>query len=109
MSKVILLKNLKSKLNISDKIEIKKEKYSWGNLRVIYSGISFSVIIHPEHWAKIDNLKSGEKIKFRDETREVWRCEFDGKNLTFFTLYQSPSLNILYITNPTNTLNNLWG
>ena len=94
MSKVIFLKNLKSKLNISDKIEIKKEKYSWGNLRVIYSGISFSVIIHPEHWAKIDSLKSGEEITFRDETGKVWRCEFDGKNLTFSTLEKSCAVTV---------------
>lgn len=83
MSKVIFLKDLKSKLNISDKIEIKKERYHWGNLRVIHVGISFSVVIHPQNWEKLDDLKSGESTFFKDDQNSRWNVDFDGKNLIF--------------------------
>jgi hypothetical protein len=49
MSNVIFLKDLKSQMNISDKITIKKRRYDWGNLRVIHVGISFTIVIHPEN------------------------------------------------------------
>ena len=83
MSKVIFLKDLKSKLDFSDKIEIKKEKYGWGNLRVIHVGISFSVMIYPENWQKIDDLKSGESVFFKDDQNSRWNVNFHGKSLTF--------------------------
>ncbi len=83
MSKVVFLKDLKSKLNISDKVEVKKERYSWGNLRVIRVGVSFSVIIDPENWQKIDALKSGESAFFKDDQNSRWNVNFNGEALAF--------------------------
>lgn len=83
MTKAIFLKDLKSKLGNTDKIEIKKESYHWGNLRIIHVGISFSVVIYPKDWQKIDNLKTGESLFFKDDQNCRWNVNFDGKNLIF--------------------------
>ena len=47
MTIAIFLQDLKRKMGDFDHIDIRKEKYHWGNLRVISIGMSFSIIIHP--------------------------------------------------------------
>ena len=83
MTRVILVKDLKRKMGDFEQIEIKKEKYGWGNLRMISVGISFSVIINPENWEKINKLKTGESTFFKDEQNARWDIKFDGKNFAF--------------------------
>lgn len=83
MTRAIFLQDLKRKMGDFDQIEIRKEKYHWGNLRVISIGMSFSIIIHPEHWQKIDKLKKGESTFFKDEQSVRWNVKFDGQNLFF--------------------------
>jgi len=83
MTRAILVKDLKRKMGDFDQIEIRKEKYGWGNLRVISVGISFSVVIHPENWEKISKLKKGESAFFKDEQNARWDVKFDGKNFAF--------------------------
>lgn len=70
-------------LNQANKIEITKEKYHWGDFRRISVGIDFSVSIHPENWQKIDALKSGESLFYKDEQNARWDVKFDGHNLFF--------------------------
>jgi hypothetical protein len=83
MSRAIFLQDLKRKMGDFDQIEIRKEKYHWGNLRVISVGMSFSIIIHPEHWQEIDNLKAGDSLLYKDEQSVRWNVKFDGQNLFF--------------------------
>jgi len=83
MTRAIFLQDLKKKMGDFDQIEIRKEKYHWGNLRVISVGISFSIIIHPEDWQKIEKLKKGESAFFKDEQSIRWDVKFDGQNLFF--------------------------
>ncbi len=70
-------------LDQANKIEITKEKYGWGIFRKISVGIDFSVIIYPENWQKIDSLKSGESLFYKDDQNARWDVKFDGKNLFF--------------------------
>lgn len=70
-------------LNQAKRIEISKKKYHWGDFRRISVGIDFSVSIHPENWEKIDALKSGESLFYKDEQNARWDVKFDGQNLFF--------------------------
>jgi hypothetical protein len=45
--------------NQANSTYITKEKYHWGEFRKISVGIDFSVMIYPENWKEIDNLKAG--------------------------------------------------
>jgi hypothetical protein len=55
--------------------------YSWGTLRIISRGISYSCIIHPEHWAVIESAPDGAPVSFTDETGRRWRGTKQDGNL----------------------------
>ena len=69
--------------NQANRTYITKEKYHWGEFRKISVGIDFSIIIHPEHWQKIEKLRKGESSFFKDEQNVRWDIKFDGQNLFF--------------------------
>jgi hypothetical protein len=59
---------------------IKKEKYTWGNLRVISKDHDFHVVIHPEDYGWIKGHNEGT---FKDEQGIVWKFIKDNGNITF--------------------------
>ena len=67
-------------------LEITKNKYSWGDLRIISAGINYNIIIHPKHWKNINNLESEESVVFKDEQNKSWDVSFDSQYLTFFNI-----------------------
>jgi hypothetical protein len=62
---------------------ISKRSYNWGTLRIIQKGVNFSVVIHPEHYAKIANLVDGQSTSFREETGRDWKVRREGSALHF--------------------------
>lgn len=62
---------------------ISKRTYNWGTLRIIQKGVNFSVVIHPEHYARIANLVDGQSMSFREETGRDWKVRREGAQLHF--------------------------
>lgn len=59
------------------KAKLITEKYSWGILRKIEVGHSFSIIIHPEHWVRMrPEIISKIPGEFKDEQKKTWRYTF---------------------------------
>lgn len=62
-------------MSIHTASNIKKEKYSWGNMITVHDGAHQSFPLHPEHQNKIKALKAGESTSFMDETGRVVRAK----------------------------------
>jgi len=69
--------------NQANRTYITKEKYHWGEFRKISVGIDFSVMIYPENWKEIYNLKAGDSLLYKDDQNARWNVKFDGQNLFF--------------------------
>lgn len=54
-------------------VKIITSKYSWGKLIVIEVGISFKVIMHPEHQKMIESMKEDDTVSFKDEQGYMWK------------------------------------
>jgi hypothetical protein len=55
-------------------ISYSKQTYSWGDLRILRKGNSYSCIIHPEHLAAINRQEA-----FTDEQNMRWQAKIaDG-------------------------------
>lgn len=59
------------------------KKYSWGTMKTVHHGKSFSIPLHPEHHEPISKLKDGESHDFTDETRARWKATRKGDNIHF--------------------------
>jgi hypothetical protein len=65
-------------------VKLSKRDYSWGPLRKIEVGNSFSIIMHPEEWEMVEDcMKSKKKVSFKDEQRNRWIVSCDGTNVNF--------------------------
>jgi len=62
---------------------VKKEKYSWGNMVTIHHGHHFTVPVHPEHQRAIARLTDGGIHSFRDETKQRWTAHRDHDMVHF--------------------------
>lgn len=54
-----------------------KRAYSWGDLRVLRKGISYTCVIHPEHLTAINRQEA-----FTDEQGMCWHPQIDGDVVT---------------------------
>jgi len=68
-----------------ERVVFTKKKYSWGELRKIEKGHSFSVIIHPEHNELVQRVIDGadDLNTFVDEQNFEWNVSLKGDNLVF--------------------------
>ena len=76
----------KEKKNESVELEegtVKTSKYSWGTMKHVEHGHSFSIPLHPEHHQAIHNLKDGESHSFTDETKSKWKATREGDKVHF--------------------------
>ena len=63
---------------------MKRTDYSWGILRVMEIGSSFSIVIHPDGWDIIDQVITDNKERsFEDETGQKWMVSRTGQLLSF--------------------------
>lgn len=62
---------------------VKTDKYSWGTMKTIHHGNSFSIPLHPEHHQAISKLKDGESHSFKDETKAKWTATRKGPTVHF--------------------------
>ena len=54
-------------------ITVKKETYSWGDLRKVEFGYSSGrAVIHPENYDEMKKLNFGESMSFVDEQKKKW-------------------------------------
>lgn len=70
--------------------KVSSEKYSWGKMKHISVGQSFSIPMHPEHHEAVEALEDGKEHNFKDETKTKWNVKRDGDNLHFTS---SPNVN----------------
>lgn len=62
---------------------VKTSKYSWGTMKHVEHGHSFSIPLHPEHHQAIHKLKDGESHSFTDETKSKWKATREGDKVHF--------------------------
>lgn len=62
---------------------VQTKKYSWGTMKHVEHGHSFSIPLHPEHHQAIHKLKSGESHSFTDETKSKWKATREGDKVHF--------------------------
>ena len=62
---------------------VKTGKYSWGTMKTVHHGASFSIPLHPEHHQPIAKLKHGESHSFKDETGAKWKATRDNDTVHF--------------------------
>ena len=57
-----------------NKVNFKVEEYSWGKLRKIEKGNSFTVVIHQEEWDQVQKVidDSIEESEIKDESGQLW-------------------------------------
>ena len=59
------------------KTNYSKQTYSWGDLRVLRKGSSYTCVIHPEHLIAINRQEA-----FTDEQGMRWHPQIDGDAVT---------------------------
>ena len=59
------------------------KKYSWGTMKTVHHGSSFSIPLHPEHHQAIAKLKDEQEHKFKDETGRHWTARRKGEDVHF--------------------------
>jgi hypothetical protein len=59
------------------------KKYSWGTMKTVHHGSSFSIPLHPEHHQAIAKLKDQQEHKFKDETGRHWTAKRSGSDVHF--------------------------
>ena len=65
------------------KATVKTDNYSWGKMKTVHHGSSFSIPLHPEHHEAIAKLKDQQEHKFKDETGRHWTAKRDGEDVHF--------------------------
>jgi hypothetical protein len=65
------------------KATVKTDTYSWGKMKTVRHGSSFSIPLHPEHQEAIAKLKDQQDHKFKDETGRNWTAKRDGDDIHF--------------------------
>jgi len=65
------------------KATVKTDTYSWGKMKTVHHGSSFSIPLHPEHHEAIAKLKDQQEHKFKDETGRHWTAKRDGEDVHF--------------------------
>ena len=65
------------------KATVKTDSYSWGKMKTVHHGSSFSIPLHPEHHEAIAKLKDQQEHKFKDETGRHWTAKRDGEDVHF--------------------------
>lgn len=57
--------------------------YAWGEMVTLRVGSDFSIPLHPEHIARIDDsILAGEPCYIRDETHTEWLVEVEDEGDT---------------------------
>jgi hypothetical protein len=74
---------LKEEEQMDEAAHVKTNKYSWGTMKTVHQGSSFSIPLHPEHHEAIAKLKDQQEHKFKDETGHHWTAKRQGDDVHF--------------------------
>ena len=82
--KALIKKTMKKEEEQMDEAaHVKTNKYSWGTMKTVHQGSSFSIPLHPEHHEAIAKLKDQQEHKFKDETGHHWTAKRQGDDVHF--------------------------
>jgi len=73
---------------------VKTQKYSWGTMKTIHHGSSFSIPLHPEHHQEIAKLKDQQEHKFKDETGRHWTAKRMGDDVHLHSANDGPKTKV---------------
>lgn len=79
---------------MNEQATVKTQKYSWGTMKTVHHGASFSIPLHPEHHQAIHALKDQQEHKFKDETGRHWTAKRDGENVHLHSANDGPKTTI---------------
>ena len=77
---------------------VKTQKYSWGTMKTVHHGSSFSIPLHPEHHQAIAKLKDQQEHKFKDETNRHWTAKRSGDDVHFQSANDGPKTTVKHST-----------
>lgn len=84
-TKDVFLKMKIESRQIKEGIDVSKKKYSWGVLRKIEVGHSYSIIMHPEVWEDVEKVLNGSKdlVRIKSEDGQTYMVSGDKNSLKF--------------------------
>ena len=62
---------------------VKTNKYSWGTMKTIHHGSSFSIPLHPEHHEKIADMKDQQQHTIKTEDGRQYHVKREGDTVHF--------------------------
>ena len=62
---------------------VKTDKYSWGTMKTIHHGSSFSIPLHPEHHEHIAKMKDQQQHTIKTEDGKQYHVKRDGDTVHF--------------------------
>lgn len=69
---------------------VETKKYSWGTMKTVHHGASFSIPLHPEHHQAIAKLKDEQEHKFKSEDGRHWTARRKGDEVHFHSANDGP-------------------
>jgi len=73
----------KEEVELEEAVTVKTQKHSWGTMKTIHHGASFSIPLHPEHHQEIAKLKDEQEHHFKTEDGKHWTARRKGDDVHF--------------------------
>ena len=76
-------KQRNEEVELEEAVTVKTEKHSWGTMKTVHHGASFSIPLHPEHHQEIAKLKDEQEHHFKTEDGKHWTARRKGDDVHF--------------------------
>jgi hypothetical protein len=77
---------------------VETKKYSWGTMKTVHHGASFSIPLHPEHHQAIAKLHDNQEHKFKSEDGRHWTAKRMGDDVHFHSANNGPKTTVKHST-----------
>lgn len=70
------------------------KKYSWGTMKTVHKGASYSIPLHPEHHEHIAKMKDGQVHDIKTEDGRQWHVKREGDTVHFHGANGGPKTSV---------------
>jgi hypothetical protein len=74
--------------------KVETKKYSWGTMKTIHKGASYSIPLHPEHHEHIAKMKDGHVHDIKTEDGRQWHVKREGDTVHFHGANGGPKTSV---------------
>jgi hypothetical protein len=79
---------------MNEQATVKTQKYSWGTMKTIHKGASYSIPLHPEHHEHIAKMKDGQVHDIKTEDGRQWHVKREGDTVHFHGANGGPKTSV---------------